>query len=63
MRRADPNDRRVNRLILTRRGKARLSQTMPDEHALVKNIMGVLKPVELQTLYQLLQRLDEAAGG
>ncbi len=62
--RADPNDRRVNRLFLTRRGKARLSQTMPDEHALVKNIMGVLKPVELQSLYQLLQRrLDEATGG
>ena len=61
-RRADPNDRRVNRLFLTRRGKVRLSRTMPDEHALVKNIMGVLKPVELQTLYQLLQRLDEATG-
>jgi MarR family transcriptional regulator, organic hydroperoxide resistance regulator len=61
-RRADPDDRRVNRLFLTRRGKARLGQTMPDEHALVKKIMGVLKPMELQSLYQFLQRLDEAAG-
>jgi MarR family transcriptional regulator, organic hydroperoxide resistance regulator len=61
-RRPDPLDRRANRLFLTRRGKTRLGHTTPDEQALVKEIMGALKPAELQTLYQLLDRLDEAAG-
>jgi DNA-binding MarR family transcriptional regulator len=61
-RRPDPLDRRANRLFLTRRGKTRLGRTTPDEQALVKEIMGALKPAELQTLYQLLDRLDEAAG-
>ena len=61
-RRPDPVDRRANRLFLTRQGKTRLGQTTPDERALVKKIMGALKPVELQTLYQLLDRLDEATG-
>jgi MarR family transcriptional regulator, organic hydroperoxide resistance regulator len=59
----DPEDRRVNRLFLTRRGKMQLSHTTPDERALVKGIMGALKPVELQTFYQFLDRLDEAAVG
>ena len=59
-RRPDPVDRRANRLFLTRRGKTRLGQTTPEEQALVKKIMGALKPAELQTLYQLLDRLDEA---
>ena len=61
-RRPDPLDRRANRLFLTRRGKTQLGQTTPDEQALVKRIMGALKPAELQTLYQFLDRLDEAAG-
>jgi DNA-binding MarR family transcriptional regulator len=61
-RRPDPIDRRANRLFLTRQGKTRLGQTTPDERALVKKFMGALKPAELQTLYQLLDRLDGAAG-
>jgi DNA-binding MarR family transcriptional regulator len=61
-RRPDPADRRANRLFLTRRGKTRLGETTPEEQALVKKIMGALKPAELQTLYQLLDRLDEATG-
>jgi DNA-binding MarR family transcriptional regulator len=61
-RRPDPVDRRANRLFLTRRGKTQLGQTMPLEQALVKKIMGALKPFELQTLYQFLDRLDDAAG-
>ena len=61
-RKPDPLDRRVNRLFLTRRGKVRLGQTMPDEQALVKGIMSALSATELQSLYQFLDRLDEAAG-
>jgi MarR family transcriptional regulator, organic hydroperoxide resistance regulator len=61
-RRPDPVDRRVNRLFLTRQGKTRLGQTAPDEQVLVKRIMGTLEPAELQTLYQMLDRLDEATG-
>jgi MarR family transcriptional regulator, organic hydroperoxide resistance regulator len=61
-RRPDAEDRRANRLFLTRRGKTRLGQTVPDEQALVKEIMGTLEPVELQTLFQFLDRLDEATS-
>jgi MarR family transcriptional regulator, organic hydroperoxide resistance regulator len=61
-RKPDPDDRRVNRLFLTRQGKAQLDQAKPDEQAFVKEIMGTLKAVELQVLYQLLDRLNAAAG-
>jgi hypothetical protein len=43
-------------------GLTRLGQTVPDEQALVKEIMGTLEPVELQTLFQFLDRLDEATS-
>jgi len=61
-RRSDPFDRRANRLFLTRRGKALLAQTAPEQHARLREIMCALEPGELQSLYQYLDRLDEAAG-
>jgi DNA-binding MarR family transcriptional regulator len=61
-RKPDPEDRRANRLFLTRRGKKQLGQTMPDEQALVKEMMSALLHGELQSLYQFLDRLDEATG-
>jgi DNA-binding MarR family transcriptional regulator len=61
-RRPDREDRRVNRLFLTRRGKALLAQAMPSQQALAKEILSVLAPSELQTLYQFLDRLDEKAA-
>ena len=62
-RRSDRDDRRTNRLFLTRRGKTLLAQSAPGQHALLEEIMSALEPGELQALYQYLDRLDESAGG
>jgi MarR family transcriptional regulator, organic hydroperoxide resistance regulator len=61
-RRPDPEDRRVNRLFLTRQGKTKLGQTLPEQDALLKQLMSALNPAEIQSLYQFLDRLDEAVG-
>jgi MarR family transcriptional regulator, organic hydroperoxide resistance regulator len=61
-RKPDPEDRRANRLFLTRRGKTLLAQAFPGQHALIKQIMSALAPGEIQSLYQFLDRLDEAVG-
>lgn len=61
-RRPDPGDRRVNRLFLTRQGKTKLGQTLPEQHALLQKLMSALEPAEIQSLYQFLDRLDEAVG-
>jgi MarR family transcriptional regulator, organic hydroperoxide resistance regulator len=61
-RRPDAGDRRVNRLFLTRQGKTKLGQTLPEQDALLKKLMSALEPAEIQSLYQFLDRLDEAVG-
>jgi MarR family transcriptional regulator, organic hydroperoxide resistance regulator len=61
-RKPDPDDRRANRLFLTRRGKTLLAQAFPGQQALIKQIMSALAPGEIQSLYQFLDRLDEAAA-
>ena len=61
-RRPDREDRRVNRLFLTRRGTTLLAQAMPGQQALAKEVFRALAPAEIQTLYQLLDRLDEKAA-
>jgi DNA-binding MarR family transcriptional regulator len=61
-RRPDPGDRRINRLFLTRQGKSKLGQALPQQDALLKQLMTVLNPAEIQSLYQFLDRLDEAVG-
>jgi DNA-binding MarR family transcriptional regulator len=60
-RKPDPEDRRANRLFLTRRGKTLLAHVAPEQHALIKQTMSALAPGEIQSLYQFLDRLDEAA--
>jgi MarR family transcriptional regulator, organic hydroperoxide resistance regulator len=62
-RRPDPDDRRANRLLLTRRGRALLARVMPEQMALVKQVMGALCPAELQALHQSLDRLEESIDG
>ncbi len=61
-RRPDPVDRRANRLFLTRQGKTLPRPDHARRSSALKKIMGALKPAELQTLYQFLDRLDRAAG-
>ncbi len=56
-RKADPADRRANRLVLTPRGEAVLAEALPPHLALVKEMMGRLTAPELQTLHDLLARL------
>ncbi len=58
-RRSDPDDRRANRIYLTKRGVALLAQTVPDHHAVVDEVMSPLSDGELQTLHQLLDRLED----
>ncbi len=60
-RRPDPEDRRANRLYLTKSGRARLAETIPDHHAVVEQILGRLGPRKLQDLHDLLDDLIEAA--
>jgi MarR family transcriptional regulator, organic hydroperoxide resistance regulator len=61
-RRTDPEDRRANRLYLTRRGKDVLAATMPEHQRFLKSAMAALRPAEVQSLYELLDRLEEGVG-
>ncbi|MDB5292376.1 MAG: transcriptional regulator [Phycisphaerales bacterium] len=61
-RRTDPEDRRANRLYLTRRGKDVLTAAMPEHHKFLKSVMSALRPVEVQSLYELLERVEEGVG-
>lgn len=62
MRTADPDDRRANRLFLTPKGTALLAETLPCHLALIQRMFGGLKGSELQSLHDLLERLDAWAG-
>jgi DNA-binding MarR family transcriptional regulator len=57
----DPEDRRANRLRLTGRGTALLSEALPPHLALIREMMGPLRLAELQTLHGLLERLAPSA--
>ena len=66
VRRADPADRRANRLFLTPRGAALLAETLPTHLAIIQEILGGLRGSELQALRDQLERLAdwaEATGG
>jgi DNA-binding MarR family transcriptional regulator len=57
-RRPDPNDRRANRLHLTRQGRDLLAAATPPHMALLKRAFGVFSAGEIQSFYQLLDRLE-----
>jgi DNA-binding MarR family transcriptional regulator len=59
-RRADPADRRVNRLYLTPAGRSLFVQVVPAHEAAVARLMGALPPNEQRTLLCLLRTLDRA---
>jgi len=61
-RRADPEDRRVNRLYLTEPGRKLARKAQPGQLALVKNIFGRLTEAELRQMHALLGRLDQACS-
>jgi DNA-binding MarR family transcriptional regulator len=58
-RRPDKQDRRANRLFLMPAGRKQLARSFPDQHAAVQEMMSALRPEELQTIYELLDRLEE----
>jgi MarR family transcriptional regulator, organic hydroperoxide resistance regulator len=58
-RRPDKQDRRANRLFLMPAGRKQLARSFPDQHAAVQEMMSALRPEEMQTLYEFLDRLEE----
>ncbi len=60
-RRSDPDDRRTNRMYLTRSGKSLLSRAAPGQLAMVKKFLGALTAAELQRLFDYFDRIEEAA--
>jgi MarR family transcriptional regulator, organic hydroperoxide resistance regulator len=59
VRKADPDDRRANRLFLTPKGTALLSETLPTHLVIIQEMLGGLKGSELQSLHDLLERLAD----
>ena len=59
-RRSDPQDRRANRMFLTRAGRALLGKAAPQQRTLLEKFMGALSAAELQRLFQYFDRIDEA---
>jgi DNA-binding MarR family transcriptional regulator len=57
-RRPDPEDRRANRLFLTKAGRAVLVETAPDHLSTVRRAMSTLTPKQQQELCQLLDKLE-----
>lgn len=59
-RRADPVDRRANRLHLTDAGRKRLGEAWPNVAGFHKKILGVYTVDELRSLAGLLRRLEDS---
>jgi DNA-binding MarR family transcriptional regulator len=62
-RRPDRQDRRANRIFLTEDGRRLLGEALPDLQRILSRVFGVLRDVEVQSLYQLMGRLEDAAEG
>ena len=61
-RRADPADRRANRLLLTAKGTALLAASLPDHLAIIRDRLGGLGEAEQRALGKLAGRVAAAAG-
>jgi DNA-binding MarR family transcriptional regulator len=57
-RKADPADRRANRLFLTDAGRSLLRAALPGHFALIREAFTGFKPGELDTLHDLLERVQ-----
>jgi DNA-binding MarR family transcriptional regulator len=58
-RRADPTDRRANRLVLTAAGTGLLAASLPDHLAIIQERLNTLSAPEQRTLEKLAGRLAE----
>lgn len=59
-RRSDPQDRRANRIFLTRRGRSALQVAFPAHLSLLQKCMAPLPESELQQLSRLLARVEQS---
>ena len=62
VRRGARDDRRVNAVSLTAKGRAELARTEPDYAARAHRTMSVFRPEEVATLTRLMLRLHDALG-
>ncbi|WP_394846605.1 MarR family transcriptional regulator [Pendulispora brunnea] len=62
VRRADPNDRRLSRVFLTRKGRELLAELMPLHAAHVGELLSALDPAERREMRRLLGKLRESLG-
>jgi len=63
VRRADPRDRRLSRVYLTRKGRGLVTDLMPRHAAHVEAIFAGLDPRERRELRRLLGKLRDTMGG
>lgn len=59
-RRADPIDRRINRIYLTTAGRQTLATALPQHQAELQEMTAALSLEETKTLRALMERLDDA---
>ena len=62
-RRADPEDRRANRLYLTAAGRRKVETVLPEHDALVVKTLGALPDGGVKSLRKLLEELEAAVDG
>jgi MarR family 2-MHQ and catechol resistance regulon transcriptional repressor len=61
IRRADPDDRRIQQVALTDTGRTLVEQVFPEHAQLLQSLMDALSTVEKETLFRLLHRLRDSA--
>ena len=59
-RRPDAEDRRVNRLFLTDRGREQLALVMPEKRRVINSVLESLRPEEIEQMYAFLGVLDHS---
>ncbi len=59
-RRPDAEDRRANRIYLTKAGRKLAAEAHPDQHALIERLFEGLTEPELRRMHGLLERLNGA---
>ncbi|MFO8231522.1 MAG: MarR family transcriptional regulator [Longimonas sp.] len=62
VRRADPNDGRVQQVALTDTGREFVEQVFPEHAQLLQSLMDALSTPEKETLFRLLHRLRDNAA-
>jgi MarR family transcriptional regulator, organic hydroperoxide resistance regulator len=59
-RREHPEDRRANRLFLTRQGKKLLDEAMPEHLKLIRETMSAMSGSQQKSVHEALDRVDQS---